>query len=320
MKEISSGAKRGRTVPPLVYKRAVSAGAAGRDWLINLDRLISALEDQWQIKAGSALSGGTHAYVAYAEGRDGKPYVLKIDMPKSLGHAAFSPAIRALKTANGQGYAKLFAYDREKKACLLERLGKPLKDLKYPVYEQIGIICETLQKSWQVPVQGAVLPDGDACIAWFRDFIETAWNALQRPCSQEIIQKAFRFLQEREKDKHPEGYVLVHGDAHNTNTLQALSAEDGFKMIDPDGIFYEKAYDLGVLMREWTEEYRQASLQKGLERLAYLHSLTGVDQRAIWEWGFLQTISTGFVLLQIGQKKAGNQMLQTAEAWNRGLF
>lgn len=109
--------------------------------------------------------------------------------------------------------------------------------------------------------------------------------------------------------------MLVHGDAHGNNTLQDLSEENAFKLVDPDGIFYEKAYDLGVLMREWTEEYHEAPLRKGLERCRYLHMLTCVPAQAVWEWGYLQTVSTAFVLLQIGQEKQGRAMLDVAEAW-----
>ena len=41
--------------------------------------------------------------------------------------------------------------------------------------------------------------------------------------------------------------VLVHGDVHQWN---ALEAGDGFKLVDPDGLLAEAEYDLGVLMRE----------------------------------------------------------------------
>ena len=71
---------------------------------------------------------------------------------------------------------------------------------------------------------------------------------------------------------NPAEFVMIHGDAHENNTLQDLSRENAFKLIDPDGIFYEKAYDLGVLMREWPEEYEQAPLHKGSERCKYLHT------------------------------------------------
>ena len=112
----------------------------------------------------------------------------------------------------------------------------------------------------------------------------------------------------------PAEYALLHGDAHGGNTLKELAGED-FKLIDPDGIIYEKAYDLGVLMREWVDEYEQEPLKEGKERCWYLHTLTGVSEKAIWEWGYLQTVSTAFVLLQIGQAKTGRKMLRVAECW-----
>ncbi len=86
-------------------------------------------------------------------------------------------------------------------------------------------------------------------------------------------------------------------------------------MIDPDGIIYEKAYDLGVLMREWTEEYKHHPVEKGMERCAHLSMLTGVDKQAIWEWGFLQCVSTGLLLLAI-DNKSGKDLLAVAEAWS----
>ena len=122
-------------------------------------------------------------------------------------------------------------------------------------------------------------------------------------------------MQSREDALNPSEFVLIHGDAHGGNTLRTLSG-DSYKLIDPDGIFHEKAYDLGVLMREWIEEYEQEPLEKAKQRCGYLHRLTGVPERAIWEWGYLQTVSTAFVLLQIGQEETGHKMLHIAECWN----
>ena len=301
-------------IPPLVVRRAKSAGAAGEAWLNTLDRRIADLEKQWEISVGSALTGGTHAFVAYADGKDGGCYVLKIDMPENLG-GVFSNGITALRAADGRGYVKLIACDLEKKACLLERLGKPIGTLSYSVPEQLRIICSVLKKTWEVPAENAGLPTGADSIAWFRQFIGDAWERLNRPCSPQVVSKAFSYLEAREKAMNPAEFVLVHGDAHGNNTLQDLSEENAFKLVDPDGIFYEKAYDLGVLMREWTEEYHEAPLRKGLERCRYLHMLTCVPAQAVWEWGYLQTVSTAFVLLQIGQEKQGRAMLDVAEAW-----
>lgn len=307
------GEESRRKIPPLVVSRAKSAGAVGEAWLAGLDPMISELEEAWHISVGEALSGGTHAFVGYADGEHGEKYVLKIDMPENLG-GEFSRGIHVLKMADGHGFPKLYAYDLKRKACLLERLGKPIQQPGSSVRRQLEMICSALEKIWKIPVTDADLPDGEDSVLWFRKFLGETWEKLNRPCSQEVMDQAFAYLQSREKDLNPSEYVLLRGDAHGRNTLEILSG-DGCKLIDPDGIFYEKAYDLGVLMREWTEEYDQFPLEKGKERCNYLHQLTGVPEQAIWEWGYLQTVSTGFVLLQIGQEKTGQQMLRTAEQW-----
>ncbi len=302
-------------VPPLVVGRAKSAGVVGHKWLDTLDDQIADLEKQWEISVGDTLTGGTHAFVAYADGKNGGRYVLKIDMPENLG-GEFSNSITALKTVNGNGYVKLIAYDMEKKACLLERLGRPIRALSYSVKDQLRLICSVLQKTWEVPAENAGLPTGADSIAWFRKFIRDAWEKLNHPCSRQAITQAFSYLESREKGMNPSECVMVHGDAHGNNTLQDLSKENAFKLIDPDGIFYEKAYDLGVLMREWAEEYERDPLRVGLKRCEYLHALTGVPAQAIWEWGFLQTVSTAFVFLQIGQEEKGRAMLRVAASWS----
>lgn len=302
-----------RTIPLPVVKRAKSAGAAGEAWLADLDHMIAELEERWNISVGDSLRGGTHAFVACATGANGEQCVLKIDMPENLG-GEFLNSIAALKTANGQGYVKLYAYDLKKKACLLERLGKPVDQLGYTVYEQLRIICYTLQQSWKIPAVNTGFPSGYESIAWFREFIGEAWEIQKYPCSQRVIERAFCFLSARERAINPAEFVLLHGDAHGGNTLKARSGTR-FKLIDPDGIFYEKAYDLGVLMREWIDEYQPNPLQAGKERCSYLHRLTGAPAQAIWEWGYLQTVSTAFVLLRIGQEETGQKMLQVAECW-----
>lgn len=302
-----------RIVPSLVVSRAKSVGAVGEAWLVNLDNFVSELEKKWHISVGETLAGGTHALVANADGENGEKYVLKIDMPENLG-GEFSNSINALKIIDGNGCAKLYACDLERKACLLERLGKPINQLGYSVYEQLQIICSALKKVWETPFTNDRLPSGKDSIAWFRKFIGETWEQLNRPCSHKVIERAFSYLRAREQALKPDEFVLLHGDAHGGNTLKELSG-NGFKLIDPDGIFYEKAYDLGVLMREWIDEYGQEPMKSGQERCAYLHHLTGVSEQAIWEWGYLQTVSTAFVLLKIEQDKAGQQMLRVAECW-----
>ena len=69
-------------------------------------------------------------------------------------------------------------------------------------------------------------------------------------------------------------------------------------------------------MREWIDEYEQDPIKKGKERCHYLHNITGVSERAIWEWGYLQTVSTSFVFLQVGQKEIGEDVYKRQNIWN----
>lgn len=304
-----------RKIPPLVEARAKSLGLVGEKWLDGLDDMIQAIQRQWDITVGEALYGGTHSYTAYAEGANWGHCVLKIDIPENVDSNDFVREITTLQIANGQGYSRVFTYDISKRAYVLERLGRPLKEFPYSIEEKIKIICETLKKTWHVPVIGTALPNGDDTIAWFRQFINNAWKTLNPLCLEMVRNQAMDFLQDREEHQNLDTYALIHGDAHETNILEDISLPNTFKLIDPDGMIYERAYDLGVLMREWVHEYEVDPVENGLKRCEYLHRLTGVDKAAIWQWGFLQMVSTGLVELQIGQIAMGRKMLDIAESW-----
>jgi len=111
----------------------------------------------------------------------------------------------------------------------------------------------------------------------------------------------------------------VHGDAHNNNMLR-IPGQEGYKFIDPDGVIFEKSYDVGVIMREWPEEYAHQPLHSGWQRCRFLSRLTGVDEHDIWQWGYLQMTATALVLLDIGQTEQAQQMLHICEAWHRFGF
>ena len=306
-----SGESR-RSLPEAVLRRAQSLGAVGEAWLANLESTIAALEGQWNVTVGQALSGGTHGFVAPADGKNGEAYVVKIELPDSLG-GDFTRGVTALEKAGGQGYAKLYAYDAKRKACLLERLGMPIDQLGLSVKGQLEILCAALEKTWALPTGGAGLLPGEESIAWFREYLAERWESLGHPCPREVLERAFGYLRSREAALDPGSFVLVHGDPHGGNALRTLEG-DGYKLIDPDGLWYEKAYDLGVLLREWREDYAPDPVQKGKERCAYLHQLTGVDKEAIFQWGFLQCVSTGLLYWDI-HRETGQELLGIAQAW-----
>ena len=69
------------TPSPAVIARAESLGEAGKQWLRSIPQIIKQLEDDWNITVGTAMTGGTHAFVAPADGKNGEQYAVKIDIP-----------------------------------------------------------------------------------------------------------------------------------------------------------------------------------------------------------------------------------------------
>jgi streptomycin 6-kinase len=107
--------------------------------------------------------------------------------------------------------------------------------------------------------------------------------------------------------------VLVHGDVHQWNVLEAprdLKQGGGFKLVDPDGLLAEDEYDLGVLMREDPVELRHGD---PAERARWLARRCSLDATAIWEWGVVERVSTGLLATRIGLQPLGREMLVTAD-------
>jgi streptomycin 6-kinase len=182
------------------------------------------------------------------------------------------------------------------------------------------IICATLERAWVQAPEAASFPSGAEKARWLRAFIARTWHALDRPCSEAVIERALAFSETREAAFDPARAVLVHGDAHSANTLAPLNADAsataGFKLVDPDGLFAERAYDLAIPMRGWSKELLAGdALRLGQERCTYLSRLTGEDPEAIWQWGFIERVSTGLLLLQTGGEREGQDCLRVAEAW-----
>ena len=305
-------------VSDIVVGKARLAGEAGEQWLQSLDNLVAELEQQWQITVGEPLSGGSRALVLPAWGKENQQYILKVELP-DIDPEEYWRGITALRLAEGKGYAKLYACDVERRACLLERLGQPLKQCGYPVKRQMEIICDALNQTWEISVENPDLTAGAGSINWFRGHISGSWEQLGHPCSKEVIELSMKYLDAREADMKPEEFVLLHGDAHNNNMLQVAPGVEEFKLIDPEGAVYEKAYDLGVLMREWPEEFQENTYEAGRARSAFLAELTGVSEQSIWEWGYLQMVSTALILLLVGEQKLGREMLDIAELWCEGV-
>lgn len=289
-------------VPPVVRNKAVLAGAT--QWLDHLPDLVAEIERDWRVVVGRVLAGGTEALVAEATTDDGTEAVLKLLIPRP-GDAAKNE-ITVLRLANGDGCAQLLRHDEGRSALLLEFLGPSLNDLGLPFAQRQEILCAAASRVWR-PAPDSGLPTGADKGRWLVEFIQRTWVELDRPCTERAIDYALDAAARRIAAHDDERAVLVHGDVHEWNALQAT---DGFKLVDPDGLLAEAEYDLGVLMREDPLDLPEGDPH---ERARWLAARTGLDATAIWEWGAVERVSTGLVCTSINLQPIGHQMLAVAD-------
>ncbi|MEY2431998.1 MAG: streptomycin 6-kinase [Acidimicrobiaceae bacterium] len=304
----------------MVLQTARSHGASGRRWLDGLSELVVGLERDWGVIIGATLAGGTASYVAEATTMDGSAAVVKMAMPAEFdGLGDLSNEITTLLLANGNGCARLLRHDEDRRVLLLERLGRKLEDLALPVPGQLEIICTTLERLWSLAPGTAELPSGAEKGRWLAEDIARSWEDQHRPCSARVIDRAISFTENRIARFDPSCAVLVHGDAHGWNTLEESVGSSRFKFVDPDGLIAEREYDLAIPMREFNDELLAGDpLAIGQARCRRLSQRTGTDADAIWEWGFIERVSTGLLLKKEGHEQLANDFLHIAELWAAG--
>jgi streptomycin 6-kinase len=286
-------------LPDVVREKALAVGADA--WVDELPSLVRSVEADWNVTVGRAYRDSTEAFVAEATCRDGTPAVLKLIVPRD-GDAAAHEA-KVLRLAAGEGCPRLLRDDIERGALLLERLGRSLHELGLPIRRRHEILVAAAAQVWR-PAPEVGLPTGAVKASGLTQFITAMWEELDRPCSERTIEHAIECATRRGDAHRDETALLVHGDVHQWN---ALEAGDGFKLVDPDGLLAEPEYDLGILMRE---DPFEGDLRA---RARWLARRTGLDEQAIWEWGVVERVSTGLLGTRVGLQPVAREMLAAAD-------
>ncbi|MGK5681756.1 aminoglycoside phosphotransferase family protein [Actinoplanes sp. URMC 104] len=293
-------------VPAAVRAKALEAGATA--WLAALPALAAELAGRWGLRLGDSYGDATEAYVVAATRPDGTPAVLKLVVPRP-GNAA-DHEIAVLRLASGSGCARLLRCDPARGALLIEGLGPAMSTLGLPQPRRLELLCDlaaAVRRSHPAQDSAIPLPTGADRAAQLSAGIRRRWAALGRPCSRAAVEQALAAAESRRRAHDPARAVLNHGDVHQWN---ALRHGDGFKLVDPDGLWAEPECDLGVLMREDPVELMAGD---PWDRARWLAARTGTDPTAIWEWGLAERVSTGLVLTALGVQPVARDMLAAAD-------
>ena len=292
-------------LPEVVRNRAIAEGHA--DWIDNLTDIVHALELDWSIRVGRTYSEGTEAFVADALMADGTPAVLKVLVPRR-GGGFDDHESTVLRLAGGVGCPLLYRNDPARGALLMERLGPSMFALGIPDEQRRPLLCDAASRIWR-PAHDVDLPTGAEKAAWLSEFVAVTWSELDEPCERRTVDHAIACAERRLAAHDPERAVLVHGDVHQWNALQA-GATGSFKLVDPDGLLAEAEYDLGVILREDPDE---PGAEDTMATARWMATRYGLDATAIWEWGVVERVSTGLVATKIGLQPDGHRMLALAD-------
>ncbi len=299
------------TVPLLVRQRAAAMGAAGAEWLASLPATVDTLAQRWGLVVQHTFDGGTAAFVAAATDDAGTTCVLKVFMPAETGDDEFGRSVLAHQLAGGRGCATLLAHDTSTSALLLERLGPNLAVLGLDVPDILAAVCDTLVTFWRPLPDDCPLPTGAEKAAWLARYVVHNWEALGRPCDRRIIDRTLAYCDERAAAFSDSTAVLVHGDAHGWNTVDA--GDGAFKFVDPEGLRSERAHDLSVPMREYNAPLLAGDTARLVrERAEWLGHRCAVDPEAVWQWGFIERVSTGLLNLRDFDNGDGTAFLEVA--------
>ncbi len=246
---------------------------------------------------------------------DGAERVLKVAIP-GRGLAAEAAALAA---AGGRGYVRLLAHDAAAEAMLLEALGPALEWSGRSPADQVGLAARVLQAAWR-PVaeheQGLAAEPTTA--RGLAELVRTSWSQHGRPCPAAVVDQALGYADLLAAAHVPQRCVWVHGDPHPGNLLTCASrpgAAEGYVFVDPEPEVGDPAYDLGVLLRDWSRVLLSGDVDPQgwlRQRCAELAAATGADPEAIWRWAFLERVSTGLYVHSFGAERVARPFLDSA--------
>ncbi len=306
---MTAGPGRSPRLQPLVRARVAALGAEGQAWVDALPGLLDELAGRWSLRLGRALPGGSASYLVTAVRADGSDAVLKV----ALGENDTAAHARALRSADGRGYVRLLEGDPACGALLLERLGPSLDHGSLPVEEQLDALASTLLGAWRPPDSPAydkAAALGAAVAGW----------ADQHPglVGPVVVERALACAAALARPD-PGDLVVVHGDAHPGNLLRVRAPRaggaTGWVFVDPDPFVADRAYDLGVAVRDFSARLLAdpgAAPERFRSWCRRVAAPSGADADRVWAWGFLERVSTGLHVTSFGAHRVAEPFLASA--------
>ncbi|MCD0442903.1 aminoglycoside phosphotransferase family protein [Glycomyces sp. A-F 0318] len=263
-------------------------GEAGQAWLDALPQTVWGLTRQWSLRIdGAPFGGGSHSYVVPVRRGDGGRAVLKVVYVDEENRA--EPT--ALRAYDGDGAVRLYEYDREAGAMLMEHAvpGNRLKSTRFfghrtpeSAWKRIGIACGLYRRLWRpidVPEGFPELPAATEMLDGWRAAFADASAETRRRVGEERLRRGLELC---DALADPPELGIGNRDTHLSNIVSA--EREPWLVIDPKPYAAERAFDGGYFL--FMQQLHGPHGGAGLLR-AVAEGL-GVDAERLRSWALLR--------------------------------
>lgn len=233
--------------------------AGGAEWIAGLPVLLQEMAERHQLTLLPPFPL-SYNYVAPAVLADGREVVLKAGIPRP----ELSREMDALQWVAGRGAARLIWMDRERGVMLLERVRPGTMLVQLADDEKATTIAvQVMRRLWRpLPAEHPFRPVAEWAAGLQR--LRDRFNGDTGPFPAGLVVAAEQQFAGLLASAAPP--VLIHGDLHHYNILQA--EREPWLAIDPKGMAGEPAYEVGALMRNPLTLPKWPDLKKVLARRA----------------------------------------------------
>jgi len=263
-------------------------GAKGVQWLTDLPTIIEQCVEQWSLTNLNPYETLTYNYVLSGMMHN-VPIVLKL----RCDPIALEKEVAALHAFENHGCIKIIAHNALLGAVLLEQVmpGKSLSTLvdhQDELATRIAADCirklhqATIPTRFLFPTLEQTLPDFTLETKELMPFIAQA-----RTLRKQLLAS-------------PQEKVFLHGDFHHGNILS--SSNKTWSVIDPEGIIGDPVYDLAVYIRNPLTKLLDAPDAQTIivNRIHQFANLLGYNPQHIYDWTYLQTVSSTYWSIEDG--------------------
>ncbi|UNO43168.1 aminoglycoside phosphotransferase family protein [Streptomyces sp. MST-110588] len=284
--------------PDLPVFQEMGRHAPGRAWLDRLPGIVRDVRQEWDLRLGAPLYGGSCSWVAPAELPGGGPAVLKVTWP----HREAAGEATGLRAWDGRGAVRLLRADRERYALLMERCdpGVSLEDVldgsskdapEGTCAEPAGLLLSAaglLRELWAAPVpaDGELERVADVCAEW-ADALQERMLRLRPGYDPGLVALGADLLRKLPGTAGRE--VVVHGDFNPGNILSARRRP--WLAIDPKPMVGDPGYDPWPLLEQVDEPFGYERPRPVLrERFGLLAEAVGEDPARLLSWAVARVV------------------------------